>query len=666
VRRVALAVAFFAAAGFASVASAQTPLSVPFLPQTESLCGGAAAAMVMRFYGARDVYADAFAPLVDWSAGGIRTSALTRALEERGWQTIAGNGDMARLRAALTLGRPAIALIEDRPGRYHYVVVVSAHEGEPVIHHDPARAPSRSLSESAFDARWAKADRWMLVLRPPPDTPAANPPAPDVALNHKPRSDPEILPPCQSSMDDGIAKAERGDKAEARRAFERAAAACPHAGAPWRELAGLAALDSDWDTAARHARRAIAAEPGDEHALRVLATAEYVRHHDLEALAAWNALGEPKVDLIDIRGLGQTRYMVVANAIGVQPRELLTPSGLRLAQKRVRDLPSVSTARVTFHPVENGRAQVDATVVERPRAPRGYPAWIGLGLGAAVNHEIATSLVNVSGGGDVVDVAWRWWEHRPRIGASYSAPGPGGIWTIDAFRETQTFNSTTRFEETRTSISAGVGNWVTSRLRVAGAAGMDRWQDRGRTLSAAGRIQFWPVIDRLQLEAGVRGWRGSPDRFATADVRAQWRSNAASSGTVWIAGGGYQAANGAAPASLWPGGDTGHARDVLLRAHPLLDHGIIGRGVFGRRIAFASGEMQRWIQSKRLRFVRVAPAAFVDLARATRGLPGADMRLHVDAGAGVRILLPGFGVLRADVGRGLRDGRTAFSVGWQR
>jgi hypothetical protein len=272
----------------------------------------------------------------------------------------------------------------------------------------------------------------------------------------------------------------------------------------------------------------------------------------------------------------------------------------------------------------------------------------------------------VSGGGDVVDVAWRWWEHRPRIGASYSAPGPGGIWTIDAFRETQTFNSTTRFEETRTSISAGVGNWVTSRLRVAGAAGMDRWQDRGRTLSAAGRIQFWPVIDRLQLEAGVRGWRGSPDRFATADVRAQWRSNAASSGTVWIAGGGYQAANGAAPASLWPGGDTGHARDVLLRAHPLLDHGIIGRGVFGRRIAFASGEMQRWIQSKRLRFVRVAPAAFVDLARATRGLPGADMRLHVDAGAGVRILLPGFGVLRADVGRGLRDGRTALSVGWQR
>ena len=34
--------------------------------------------------------------------------------------------------------------------------------------------------------------------------------------------------------------------------------------------------------------------------------------------------------------------------------------------------------------------------------------------------------------------------------------------------------------------------------------------------------------------------------------------------------------------------------------------------------------------------------------------------------AGIRIALLGFGVLRADVAHGLRDGRTALSVGWQR
>lgn len=681
-----MAVALCAAAVFASPAFGQTPLSVPFLPQTEALCGGAAAAMVMRFWGARDVYADAFAPLVDWDAGGIRTSALTGALAQRGWQTSAGGGDLPGLRAELAQGRPVIALIEDRPGRYHYVVVVSAAAEGPVVLHDPARGPSRSLDVSAFGARWAKADRWMLVLRPPLRTagsdldffaaggaPAAERPrAPDQKSRsdpgpaHESRSDPGVTAGCQAEVGRGLALVEQGDHPAARRSFEAAATACPDAGAPWRELAGLEALAKNWDEAARHARRALALAPTDTHAWRVLATAEYLRDRDLDALAAWNALGEPRTDLVDIQGLRHTRYMVIANAIGIEPREVLTPAAIRLAQKRVRDVPSVSTARVSFHPIEDGRAQVDASVVERPRAPASYAAWAGLALGAAANSEIAASFNNVSGGGDAIDVSWRWWEHRPRIAVSYAAPGPGGVWTLGASRETQTFGSATMFEETRTRVGAELSNWLTPRVRAATGVAVDRWRDRGRTVALSGHLQLWPVLDRLAIEGSVAGWRGSADRFATADVRAHWRSSAAWAGPVWLAGGGYQLATGSAPASLWPGADTGHARSVLLRAHRLLDDGVIAGGVFGRRVAFASGELQYWIQPKRNRLLRVAPAVFVDLARATRGLAASDARLHYDAGAGVRIALLGFGVLRADVARGLRDGRMAFSVGWQR
>ena len=243
-----------------------------------------------------------------------------------------------------------IALIEDRPGRYHYVVVVAAPENGPIVHHDPARAPSRALDASAFDARWAKAERWMLVLHPPASlSDPKTPPSRDSQIRHR---RPRAVPGADGRWDgEGEARPillERGH------AFEAAAAACPESGAPWRELAGLAALDKDWDTAARHARRALDADGDDEHARRVLATAEFVRHRDLEALAAWNALGEPRVDLVDIKGLEHTRYMVVADAIGVRPRELLTPGALRIAQQRVRDLPGVSAARVTFRPVENG------------------------------------------------------------------------------------------------------------------------------------------------------------------------------------------------------------------------------------------------------------------------------------------------------------------------
>ena len=64
-----------------------TLVSVPFLSQSEDLCGGAAAAMVMRFWGAQGITAESFSALVDHSAGGIATDALTRDLTSRGWMT---------------------------------------------------------------------------------------------------------------------------------------------------------------------------------------------------------------------------------------------------------------------------------------------------------------------------------------------------------------------------------------------------------------------------------------------------------------------------------------------------------------------------------------------------------------------------------------------------
>ena len=64
--------------------------------------------------------------------------------------------------------------------------------------------------------------------------------------------------------------------------------------------------------------------------------------------------------------------------------------------------------------------------------------------------------------------------------------------------------------------------------------------------------------------------------------------------------------------------------------------------------------------------VRIAPAAFVDLARATRGLDASNTRLQVDAGAGLRIAIPGAAVMRIDLAHGLRDGGFVVSAGWDR
>src|SRR6185503_5009974 len=92
-------------------------LNVPYLPQSEALCGGAAIAMVMRYWGAANVYAETFADLVDPAAGGITGEALIGALRARGWTAQSFRGDATGVAAHLAARRPVVALIQDRPGR---------------------------------------------------------------------------------------------------------------------------------------------------------------------------------------------------------------------------------------------------------------------------------------------------------------------------------------------------------------------------------------------------------------------------------------------------------------------------------------------------------------------------------------------------------------------
>jgi hypothetical protein len=631
-------------------------LNVPFVPQSEDLCGGAAAAMVMRYWGAQDVYASTFAPLVDRSAAGIRTSALVAQLQRRKWTAIAGAGSGADLAKELGRGRPIITLIEDRPGRYHYVVVIGAADGK-IVFHDPARAPSRVADADAFDAAWAKTDRWMLILLPPADLAARSR-----------RSDgtepPASSGACAAAVESGVRMA-ISDRVSSRRALEAAARSCPFDSAPWRELAGLDVLDGNWNAAAQHARRAVSNDASDAHAWRELATAQFVLHHDAAALDAWNQVGEPSIDLIDVTGLEATRYDVVAEAIAAAPGETLTSRRLRRAERRLRDVPAIATARVGYHPVDDGRAQIDASVLERARAPVAYPAWIALGVEAAVDREVAPSFANPSGGGDLVALTWRWWAHRPMVGGAYSAPAPrllgGGVWRVGASRETQTFGSSL-VEETRTREAFDLSNWIDDRTRLTGGLALEQWSTRPRAVAASGRIERRLSADRLVLDAGGTSWISSQS-FGAVEADAHWRSRIAPDGFVWLGAAGYRSASDGAPPSVWPGADTGHARDVLLRAHPLIDGGVIDGGVFGRRLGFGSVEVQRWHSGATRWPFRFAPAAFIDFARAARGLDWSDTRTHVDAGAGLRVSVPGMGTLRIDVARGLRDGRMAISAG---
>src|SRR5262245_45336222 len=119
-------------------------LDVPFISQSEALCGGAAAAMVMRYWGERGLDADSFAHLVDRSAAGIRTTALIDDIRRRGWSATAIAGSDEAIERELTDGRPILTLIQDRPGTFHYVVIIGATP-RAVVYPDPARTAFRSM-----------------------------------------------------------------------------------------------------------------------------------------------------------------------------------------------------------------------------------------------------------------------------------------------------------------------------------------------------------------------------------------------------------------------------------------------------------------------------------------------------------------------------------------
>jgi hypothetical protein len=79
----------------------------------------------------------------------------------------------------------------------------------------------------------------------------------------------------------------------------------------------------------------------------------------------------------------------------------------------------------------------------------------------------------------------------------------------------------------------------------------------------------------------------------------------------------------------------------------------------GRAVIQGSFELQRWWRV--VGPVSAAAAAFVDVAH-TALRADQDARDDVDLGIGARVSVPGMpGVLRVDLGKGLRDGRTAVS-----
>jgi hypothetical protein len=652
----------------AQALTAPRTIDVPFVPQTNLLCGGAAAAMLFRYWGEAHADAQQFSPLVDRRAGGIASGVLVDAVVALGWRTEQFTGSIDELARRLAAGEPVIVLVADRRHGYHYLVVVGVTTTAIVVH-DPSWGPSREVAHDAFVRVWRAADFWSLSIRPGPGRSVRAPVASTVATNVQVTT----VTACDEMLDRAVdAVRQRGfDAADA--ALGAVQRQCPASSGPWRELAGVRFAQQRWGEASALARQALDRDAADAYAADVLGSSLFMQNDPVGALRAWNRIGKPQLDVIRIKGLRHARYQSIAEALAVPSGGVLTADAFAVAQRRLDELPDRSSSRLAVRPEADGFASLDVAIAERPTRPQGVAGWASAGLRGAVDREVDVSVPGFTGQGEVWSGGWRWWNGRPRVGLGFEAPRVGGlpgVWRVDGSWEAETYRTTSGGLPTRESWLHGgltVSDWLSGRTRYALIAGVDAWSTGRRAMSVGASLERHWLADRLSTDAHASVWMPTTDGAGFSGVGARARLQPSKDVRVWA----YDAVIGlehvtdAAPMTLWPGAGDGHARIPLLRAHPLLADGIIDvtRGVFGRTMTYGSSEVQRWFE--RSAPARVGIAAFADLARASQPvMPGPGI-WHADVGLGLRLRVPGPArTLRVDAAYGLRDGATAIGVGW--
>ena len=647
-------------------------LDVQFLHQTEALCGGAAAAMIFRYWGHRHANAQQFESLIDRRAGGIADDVLVDAIRQRRWQAVRLTGTLEVLRAHLAGGQPLMLLIEDRPGRYHYVVAVGM-DADHVYLHDPAWGPTRRYTTASLLRVWAPSNFWTLLVVPsgPLSTVAVAPESSSPSTSVTSSQLPDSGGACALLLTDAVAEIRTRGLAAADEVLGDVRRRCPTASEPISELAGVRFAQLRWREAASLAEEALELDERDHYAWDVLGSSRFVQDDLHGALAAWNRIGKPRLDSVRIEGLTRTRYALAAEALGLDASAVITPASYLFAERRLQQLPNGLSTRLGYRPDADGFATVEVSILERAFGPRSAFDWIAEGARTLGTREVRAALPGHAGQGEVWTASWRWWRGRPRVAGNLAFPTLGalaGVWRIEAAWEAQSFAPAPDrpvIREERLGGELSVTDWLTSNLRYDLSVGIDSWGGIRQTVSLGGALERRLLKDRLSLSASARAWMpiSSSRGFRSTGVHALFRTSTRVTGVVHLANAGIERVTSAAPLGVWPGADTGRTR--LARAHPLRNNGLIDGAMFGRHLAYFSLETRRWFERPTL--VRWGVAGFLDAAYASERLEFAVGKpLQVDAGAGLRLKVPGHdGTLRVDFRRGLREARNGLTFGWQ-
>jgi len=643
-----------------------TPLvvvDVPFLAQTPDLCGGAAAAMVLRYWGQEDVQSGDFAALVDRTQRGISTLALVGALESRGAIVRPIHAEATDARHEVAAGRPVIALIDGGEGRLHYVVIV-AWARDRVLFHDPSVGPYKIATEADFLRRWKSTGGFALVVTPGNLT--SKPP-----LAASPTQWTSRVSACDSMVDRAI-EASRGSDLEAGvSGLTAALELCPGDARAPGALAGVRFRQKRWAEASAFARQAIDRDPEDPGHSSLLGASLFLADEPRAALLAWNRIGEPRLDRVLIQGLERTRQDIATAIVNLQPRDVLTPESVARTERRLEQMPTASGGKVTYRPLAGGRVDALVSVGESALMEPWRKLGLRIGVEMVAKRESWIRFNSPTGRGEGLEIGGRFASRRPSAWVSLETPrlvDLPGVVSLRALWDRQTYRwidgaTTSVIVGTRRRGALDWSHWLTSVTRLDLGVAIERFDGRGTYGSIRAGAERRMAADRLALLAEAGSWTGRrvAKGFAEFGGTVAFRSRVSPRKVTVFARASARRATDKAPLALWPSAGNGAGRAFLLRSVRLVNNGEVVGAAFGRGLLQGTAEVEVQVADRGL--MRLGVAAFVDGAKVwDSSLRPGSAKALLAIGAGLRIRASA-STFRLDVAKRPGEPGLAFSAG---
>jgi hypothetical protein len=442
------------------------------------------------------------------------------------------------------------------------------------------------------------------------------------------------------------------------------------------ELAGVEYRLGNRAAAREYLRAALRLDPQDAYANDFLGTLYFLDGNAESALLYWNRIGKPRIQNIEISPSAEIRPELVDRALAFAPGEILTLDHYRSTLAWLKDLDVFEDLHLDLQARADGSFDAAFRWRQSPRWIRAATALAG------VPFQIVESKKTL--GQDAVSVAglYRFDAQKRRLAMSFASPlhhSPKARYALfaDARSETWNIGQSADFRVRRVAAGAslrfvpsGRFSWETGATVAARSFPGAPQFAPGPSVAQFASLQYRLLdIPAHRITAGVGGTWETGRLFSVPSgglfsrtnwsVRGQWLPKSVGTDYQVLARISAGAVLGPAPLDEWFMLTYDRDYDLPLRGHDSSIDGKRGSAPIGRRYVLANVDFFKSIWHPL--WIKIDAGPVLDIGRVWDQIAPAEQgKLLVDAGAQLRLGLPGGFQVVLSYARDLRGGSGAF------